>query len=171
MTTTSPAQWYAVYTRPRSEKKVALTLADRGLHTWCPLQRVRKRWHDRVKFIEEPVFASYVFVQITDRDRGLVLSDPNVVNFVRHCGKPAPIRDSEMAEIKGFLEQYEGYNIQLSEIGTGDTVRISKGPFTDYSGIVIRKNKHKASIRFKLFNAYLVAELDNASYTRIEACA
>lgn len=167
----TPASWYAVYTRPRSEKKVAATLADRGIHAWCPLQRVRKHYADRIKFVEEPVFSSYVFVQIRDLERGLVLSDPNVVNFVRHCGKPAIIRDKEITAIRLFLEEYKGYAFQLSEIGTGDTVRISEGPFADYTGIVVKKKKHKACIRLELFNAYLVAEFENAQYSKVEVNA
>ncbi len=167
----TPANWYAVYTRPRSEKKVAATLADRGVHTWCPLQRVRKHYHDRIKFIEQPVFSSYVFVQISDQDRAVVLADPNVVNFVRHCGKPAVIRDKEIVQLQRFLTVYAGYAFQLSEIGAGDTVRISEGPFADYTGIVVKKKKHKASIRLELFNAYLVAEFANAQYSKVEADA
>lgn len=159
--------WYALYTRPRSEKKAAETLAGRGIEVYCPVQRIRKRWHDRYKVVEEPVFRSYVFVHIRSEERSVVLSDNNIINFVLHCGKPAIIKDQEIVTVQRFLEEYEGYSMSLTEVVENDTVRIGEGPFADYTGIVVRKTKKKASIRLELFNAYLVAEFNDTQYSKV----
>ena len=61
--------WYAVYTKPRWEKKVFALLSEKGFTAYCPLHKVRKRWSDRYKVIEEPVFKSYVFINITEENQ------------------------------------------------------------------------------------------------------
>lgn len=160
-------QWHALYTRPKSEKKVAATLTHAGITTYCPIQKTRKRWHDRYKIIEEPIFRSYVFVNIHEREKTDVLSDANVLNFVRHCGKPAVIREEEITDIQRFLGEYTGCSFALSSALENDTVRIEEGPFTDYTGIVVKKLKHKACIRLELFNAYLIAELPDTQYSKV----
>ena len=158
--------WYAVYTRPRSEKKAADTLSARGIETYCPVQKVRRQWHDRVKVVVEPVFRSYVFVRVEPAQRVAVLEDPNVLTFVSHCGKPAVIRDVEMEAVKFFLQEYEGYSFRLSDVEVNDSVRITAGPFQDYTGIVVKKRRRRASVRIELFNAFLVAEFEEGQYAK-----
>ncbi|HTJ11380.1 MAG TPA: UpxY family transcription antiterminator [Dinghuibacter sp.] len=159
--------WYALYTRPRAEKKAAQTLAARGVEVYCPIQRVRRRWHDRFKVVEEPVFTSYVFVRVRAAERVGVLSDPNIITFVNHCGKPAVIRDGEMTAIRAFLADHEGAEFRVTGVEENDVVRIEEGPFRDYTGIVVKKHRKKASIRLELLNAYLVAEIPDAQYSKV----
>ncbi|TDX01784.1 UpxY family transcription antiterminator [Dinghuibacter silviterrae] len=160
----SGGAWYALYTRPRSEKKAAATLSARGITVYCPIQKVRKRWHDRYKIVEEPVFRSYVFVRIRPEERSAVLSDNNIITFVLHCGKPAVIQDREMEGVRTFLETYQDWELRVE---TNDRVRIDEGPFADYTGIIVRKTKKKASIRLELLNAYLVAEFNDTQYSKV----
>ncbi|MEK7198481.1 MAG: transcription termination/antitermination NusG family protein, partial [Bacteroidota bacterium] len=47
-------KWYAVYTKPRWEKKIDTALIKKGVESWCPLQKVEKQWSDRKKIIEDP---------------------------------------------------------------------------------------------------------------------
>ncbi len=58
--------WFAFYTKPRWEKKVAGLLSARGIINYCPLNKVVRQWSDRKKVVLEPVFKSYVFVKIED---------------------------------------------------------------------------------------------------------
>ena len=62
-------KWYAIYTRPRWEKKVNHLLLQKGVESYCPLNKVRRKWSDRIKIIEEPLFKSYVFVKVAESDR------------------------------------------------------------------------------------------------------
>jgi transcription antitermination factor NusG len=155
-------RWYAVYTRPRAEKKAAATLQNAGVETYCPVQKVRKKWHDRYKTIEEPIFTSYVFVFLEEAERSIVLANPNVLQFVHYCGKPAVIRDTEIGEIKRFLGEYEGSAIQI--VTENDQVKITSGAFADKTGTVLKKFRHTACIRLEVFNAYLVAEIPDTRY-------
>ena len=53
-------QWYVLYTKSRHEKKVADRLRAAGFTVYCPLQKINKRWSDRTKIIEEPLFKGYI---------------------------------------------------------------------------------------------------------------
>ena len=74
-------KWLAVYTRPRWEKKVDQLLKEKGTESYCPLNKVRRKWSDRVKLIEEPLFKSYVFVKIDDLERTQVRMTPRGYQF------------------------------------------------------------------------------------------
>ena len=75
-------KWFAIYTRPRWEKKVNLLLQEQGVESYCPLNKVRRKWSDRVKTIEEPLFKSYVFVKVSDEEKTTVRMTAGVMNFV-----------------------------------------------------------------------------------------
>src|SRR6185369_2487802 len=104
--------WYAVYTKPRWEKRVFTLLSEKGIHAYCPLNKVRKKWSDRYKIVEEPLFKSYVFVQIKEEEKVTVRSVKGVVNFIYWNNKPAVIRDKEIVLIKRFLNEYDHVNAE-----------------------------------------------------------
>ena len=74
--------WYVLYTKPRNEKKVAQRLSEAGYNVYCPLQKVRRQWSDRTKVLEEPLFKSYLFIQIEDSRRDEVFSFRDCALFV-----------------------------------------------------------------------------------------
>ncbi len=80
--------WYAVQTRARHERVVVQRFRDKGLTTFLPLVTEVRRWSDRQKSIELPLFGCYVFVKImaTNEDRLKVLCTDSVFDFV---GVPA----------------------------------------------------------------------------------
>ena len=59
-----PANWYAVQTRARNEKAIAERLQEQGLTTFLPLVTEVRRWSDRKKKVELPLFSCYVFVRL-----------------------------------------------------------------------------------------------------------
>jgi transcriptional antiterminator RfaH len=121
--------WMAVYTKPRSEKKVAERLEKAGIEVYCPLQTVIKQWSDRKKKVKIPVFPSYVFVHVGESERLTVLSDAGVMNFVFWLGKPAVIREEEIEVIKEYLERRNN-NVEV----VGDEVLITHGIFEGTKG-------------------------------------
>ena len=70
-------KWFAIYTKPRWEKKVNSKLLEKGIESWCPVQKKESQWSDRKKIIEDPLFKSYVFVHITEEERLQVLTIQN----------------------------------------------------------------------------------------------
>src|ERR1700741_3474491 len=124
-------KWLAVYTRPRWEKKVNQLLADKGLESYCPLNKVRRKWSDRVKLVEEPLFKSYVFVKVNDEDRIAVRMTPGVVNFVYWDGKPAVIKEKEINAIKRFLNDYKNVEVKPMSLQVHQRVKITTGSLMD----------------------------------------
>ena len=105
--------WRSIH-RPRWEKKVNQLLTEKGLESYCPLNKVRRKWSDRVKVVEEPLFKSYVFVKVSDEDRTAVRMTTGAINFVYWQGKPAVIKEKEILAIKRFLDEYENVEARSS---------------------------------------------------------
>ena len=87
----APLNWFAVAVKPRQEKLAARVLRDQGLEDYLPLYRARRRWSDRLKEVEAPLFAGYVFCRFGPRDRAPVLRTPGVRSIVAFGGRPAPV--------------------------------------------------------------------------------
>lgn len=133
--------WYAVYTRHRSEKRLADALAKLGIDHYLPLLRTRKKWSDRYKWVEEPLFASYVFVRIDfERQSLAVLKTAHAVNFVITAGEPAAISDADMELLRLAVENFtESLTIRDTSVLTaGETVRIKDGPFAGKEAVIER---------------------------------
>ncbi|MBK9382699.1 MAG: UpxY family transcription antiterminator [Chitinophagaceae bacterium] len=158
-------KWLAVYTRPRWEKKVNQLLAEKGLESYCPLNKVRRKWSDRVKIVEEPLFKSYVFVKVTDEDRSTVRMTNGAVNFVYWNGKPAVIREKEINAIKRFLNEYENVEARKVELNVNQRVRITNGTLMDQEGKVLDVRHKMAKVAIDSLGYILVAYIDRSKLT------
>lgn len=163
MTTAVPEKkWFALYTKPRWEKKINTVLVKKGIESWCPLQKQVRQWSDRKKVIEEPVFKSYVFVRITEADRLSVLQTDGVLNFVFYLGKPAIIREEEINTIKSYLLQKDALiSIQSVESFEKDSrIRVNQGIFMDHEGTVVRTagKQRKVYVRLQSLGQIMIVE-------------
>lgn len=134
----SKKKWYALYTKPRWEKKVNKALEQKGIEAYCPLNRVKRKWSDRMKIVEEPLFKSYVFVRVEENERTEVRYVDGVLNFVYWNGKPAIVRDDEIIEIKKFLNDYENVEVKNINMRPADEVVINAGVMVGATGRVLR---------------------------------
>lgn len=158
---TKQKNWYALYTKPRWEKKVHELLLQKGWQSYCPLNKVRKKWSDRYKVVEEPLFKSYVFVRVTDEDRADVRFVDGVVNFVYWLGKPAQVKEVEIERIKRFLNEFEDVEVeQLPEPKPGDQVIITSGVFMEQQGRILSADKKRVEVLIESLGCKLVATLD-----------
>jgi len=158
-------KWYAVYTRPRWEKKVNALFAQKGIESYCPLNKVRRKWSDRIKLVEEPLFKSYVFVRIGDEQRTDVRMVDGVVNFVYWNGKPAVIKDKEIEAIKLFLGEHENVEAIKIELKPEDRVRVMAGPMMDAEGKVLEIKNKTAKVQIDSLGYILVAHIDQSKLT------
>jgi len=162
------ARWYAVYTRSRWEKKVVLQMAENGITCYCPLNRVTRKWSDRIKSVEEPLFKSYVFVKVTDKQRTAVRMISGVVNFVYWQGKPAIIKEKEINRIKMFLDEYENVQVEeMAAIKVGQRVKILSGVMMDYEGKVMNVNNKKVKVAIDSLGYILVAYIERKKLTSL----
>ncbi len=158
-------KWLAVYTRPRWEKKVNQLLKEKGLESYCPLNKVRRKWSDRVKIIEEPLFKSYVFVKVNDGDRSAVRMTSGAINFVYWDGKPAVIKEKEITAIKRFLDEYENVEARPVELKVNQRVRITNGTLMDQEGRVLDLRHKTARIAIDSLGYILIAYIDRTKLT------
>ena len=156
------AKWYAVYTRPRWEKKVAHLLQGGGIESYCPLNKVRRKWSDRIKLVEEPLFKSYVFVKVDENDRTGVRMTDGVINFVYWDGKPAVVKEKEIEAIKLFLEEHENVSLVKMDLKPNDRVRIVSGPMMDNEGKVLEVKHKVAKVAIDSLGFILVANFDRS---------
>ncbi len=129
--------WYAVYTKSKWEKKVAALLSQKKIEHYCPTNKVLKQWHDRKKWVEEPLFTSYVFVCLTPEELVEVKKTDGVINFVYWLGKPAVVREEEIFTIKDFLSRHMDVRLEKTHIKVEDQVQIQEGPLVHKEGTVL----------------------------------
>ena len=156
------AKWYAIYTRPRWEKKVNTLLMQKGVESYCPLNKVKRKWSDRIKTVEEPLFKSYVFVKIEDENRTQVRMTEGVVNFVYWNGKPAVIKEKEIRVIKRFLDDYENVEVVKIDFKPEERVKVIAGPMMDQEGKVVEVKNKMAKVSIDSLGYLLIAYIDKS---------
>ena len=140
-------KWFAIYVKSRSEKKVLKLLEDIGVESFLPLITRVKQWSDRKKKVEEPLFRSYLFVNIPLSDYYTVLNVNGVVKFITFEKKPVPVPDNQIIAIKEYLNDTELHSIDYEDFKEGELVRIKSGQMKDLIGRLIKINgKHRVII-------------------------
>jgi transcription antitermination factor NusG len=161
-------KWYAVYTKPRCEKKVSDLLSKNEIENYCPLNRVQKQWTDRKKIIYEPLFKSYVFVKISQNEQLTVRKTQGILNFVYWLNKPAVIRNEEIDIIKRFLNEYTCLKLEKAEVNVNDIVRITTGPFMEQEGRIISIKNKTVRIMLPSLGYWMNAEVDTTQIKIIQ---
>lgn len=156
--------WYAVYTKPRWEKKVSENLSAIGIENYCPLNKVTTKWSDRKKIVYQPLFISYVFVYVNDQERLLLNQCDGVVNLVYWLGKPAIIRDEEIKIIKDFLMEYHRVQLKAYDIHLNDRVRIINGPLSEMEGVIAGLNSKTVKVALPSLGVYMYAQLKRSDF-------
>ena len=164
---TAQKKWYALYTKPRWEKKVHRLLADKKIESYCPLNKVRRKWSDRMKTVEEPLFKSYVFVRITSEEQTQVRMTNGVVNFVYWQGRPAIVKDREIEVIRRFLNEFENVQAEPLNIETDSRVRIRQGIFMDKEAKVLRVQGNQVKVIIESIGYSLVALVARSNLTTL----
>jgi len=141
-----PLQWYAAYTTPRHEKRVAELLAERDIETFVPLYRAVRQWKKSCPItLELPLFPCYLFVRIRRSARGSVLGMPGVLSIVGSPKEPWPLSHFEIEALR--LGAQMGKFEPHPYLKVGERVRITAGSMTGVEGILVRK---KNELRFVL---------------------
>ena len=162
-------KWFAIYTRPRWEKKVNLLLQEKGVESYCPLNKVARKWSDRVKTIEEPLFKSYVFVKVNDEEKTTVRMTTGVMNFVYWNKKPAIIKEKEILTIKRFLDEYRDVHVYPIDLKLNDRVRVTSGSFMDHEGKVLGLRHKIVKVAIDSLGYILVAYIERSKLISVHS--
>jgi transcriptional antiterminator RfaH len=137
--------WFALYTNPRAEKRAYTELVRNGIEAYLPLQRTLKQWSDRKKWVEEPLFRSYIFVKINQASYFDVLNTPGIVRYITFEGKAVPVPPKQIEAIRYFLSEIGPLSEERgnSDLTPGSKVEIIRGPLHGLTGLVVDFQGHK----------------------------
>ena len=129
--------WYAVRTTARWETLASAELSRRGIETYLPVCHVKRRWSDRIKILDEPLFSGYLFGHFPLEDRIRVLETPGVRQIVSIGATPAPIDETEIENLRRLVTA-QPLLVPWPYLSAGQRVRIDKGPLAGVEGYVLR---------------------------------
>ncbi|MBC7886640.1 MAG: UpxY family transcription antiterminator [Ferruginibacter sp.] len=156
----STKKWYALYTKPGCEKKVANLLSRKNIENYCPLKR---QWNGRKKVVLEPLFNSYVFVQITDAHLLNIRMSDSIVNFVYWLGKPAVIQDEEIAIMKQIMNEYANVKLEKIPFDLDGMVRVIGVPLEDKKANKVSVINNTVVIVLPSLGYMMLAEIDKTN--------
>lgn len=133
-------KWFAIYSRPRSEKKIASLLANKGIEYYLPIQKQRRKWSDRYKNVDTVVIPMIIFAQYGDFDLNEIARNPNVIRLISSPGSksPAIINNAEIERIKFILGQSDiPIEFDSNIFKVEDDVRVIRGKLIGLTGKVI----------------------------------
>ena len=131
-------RWYAVYTKGNHEKRVYEFLKDQNIESYLPLERKLRNWSDRKKWVEIPLFPSYLFVKVSYKEYYNILKHHSVLYYVSFDGKAIPIPEEQLKTIIKILACNYNYELNTENFKKGESVQISFGPFSGHKGEIIK---------------------------------
>jgi transcription antitermination factor NusG len=160
--------WFALYTKPRHEFKALEQIRALSVEVYLPTIIVKKKWSDRKKKIEEPLFRGYLFIYAGEAERIISMQQPAIIRTVSFNGKPSIIPEWQIENLKKVLaEKPEVFITDKIELGV--KVRITDGPFSDVIGIVTEYKpgeKHLA-VSIDLLRRSVLVRLTKESIVKI----
>lgn len=138
---TQEQMWYALLTHARHEKIVVQRLRERGVTTFLPLITEVRRWSDRRKLIEIPLFSCYVFAKLlpTTQGRLAALRTDGVFGLVGTRGEGTPIPEEQIDAVRKLVEERLPWHSHPF-LKFGQRVRIRSGALEGVEGILVSRN-------------------------------
>jgi len=151
--------WFALYTRSRCEFKASELLKSQNITTYLPTRKTIKKWSDRKKEINLPLFNGYIFINATEKERLLALQLKHIVRCISDAGKPAIVPDWQIESLKKMISVNRDFNI-VEGLIKGDEVEIKSGLLKGIRGVVFEiENKNQLAISIELLNRSVIVHL------------
>ncbi|MFC2080823.1 UpxY family transcription antiterminator [Bacteroidota bacterium] len=135
-------RWYAIYTKPRWEKKLAERLEEKQIEHYLPLVKTLKLWSDRKKWVQEPLFRSYIFVHVNDQEYLSAIQTPGAVKYITFERKPVAIPPIQIEAIKTFIQSGDDLISDSPEMKIGDRVQVIRGSLKGLEGTLVEFHQH-----------------------------
>lgn len=162
-------RWYIFYTQPRSEKAAKKLLEYQGHNVFLPVMQELREWKNRQKkLIETPLLPNYIFVNTLRYNIYYIERNPKIVTCITYGSEPSIIQDKDILTLKNFVSLGKGVNVDCC-LAVGQPVRIIKGPFKGYEGILTdQKGKCRFGIHIGSINRSISVEIDARSVIKIK---
>ena len=153
-------KWIAIRSKPRAEKVAYDQLLKKGVEVFLPLLKEKRKWSDRKKWLELPLFSSYLFARIDLKDSIFVLQTHGVSSVVQFNGSIAVVDDEVIEAIRLALEG--GYSLEPTEYFTvGNEVEVIEGPLKGVEGTVAElKGKDRLVLKIDALQQAIAVNID-----------
>ena len=161
--------WIVVRSKPRSEKIAYTQLLEKGIESYLPLLKERRKWSDRKKWVEFPLFPSYLFAKIEIKNSIFVLQTHGVGSLVKFGEDIAIVQDEVIKAIKLAIDG--GYKLTPAEYFiAGNEVEVIAGPMSGVKGIVVQlKGKDRLVIKIDAIQQALSIDIDSRFIKNIKS--
>jgi transcription antitermination factor NusG len=154
--------WYALYVHARKESLVASQLKGLGLECFLPTYKSVRKWSDRVKEVEQPLFPSYLFCRFDYQDRRAVVMTSGVLQIVGNGRTALPVASEEISAIQQAVSSGTSHQ-PWPYIEVGERVRVARGTLSGLEGILINfKGNHRVVLSVSLLQRSVALEVDLA---------
>jgi len=161
--------WFALQVRTRHESGVACYLQGKGYEWFLPLYRSRKRWSDRIKESDAPLFPGYLFCRFNPQDRLPILKTPGVTQIVGYNHVPIPVDEAEIDAIRTLVASGLP-NRPCAYFQVGNRVRIETGALRGLEGILLElKGKRRLVLSISLLQRSVSVEIDSEAVSLMQA--
>lgn len=158
--------WYAVYTKSRHEKASSKLLMQKGFKVYLPEKHISRKWSDRTKKLDLPLFPGYTFVRAVITDKENILATRGIVRIL-NMYPPSPVPDEQIITLRRF----EGHEVTIDPfiaLTEGNLVRVKRGPFKGSTGILVRKDRHhRLVVSLKVLMQSASVEIDALDVEKI----
>jgi transcriptional antiterminator RfaH len=155
--------WYAIQTHSWYEKRVRDQLTTKAITTFLPLWQQRRRWTDRVKVMEVPLFRSYLFGYFTFQHKFAVLTTVGVARLVSCNGAPVPIPEAQIEAVRLLVTHQLRYDPHPSLV-EGMRVRVTHGLLAGVEGIlVLKKSAARLLIQIEFIQQAVAVDIDSTA--------
>ena len=154
-------RWLALRVRSTWEMKTAAGLRERGYEEFVPLYRQKRKWSDRTKMVDVPLFTGYIFVRFDAQNSQPIITTPGVIGFVGIDHIPIPIEDREVDALRIITEGTSNYGpCDFLRMGPQE-IEIKHGPLAGLKGKIVRfKNQERLVVSVELLQKSVFVELD-----------
>ncbi len=161
--------WFALHVRGRRELAVAEHLRGQGYEWFLPLYKCKKRWSDRIKEVESPLFPGYLFCRFDPQWRLPILKTPGVIQIVGNHREPTPVPEHEITAIQTLIATAVR-NQPWPFLEVGDKVRIESGPLSGLEGFLVEfRGSHRLVLSVTLLQRSVAVELDSSVVTSLRS--
>ncbi len=152
-------KWYAIYTKPRWEKKVQKELDELHIDNYLPLVTTVKQWSDRKKKVEEPLIRSYIFVKVTSQDYYKALNVNGALKYITFQGKAVPIPEKQIGVLKQLIENQVELSVTSEHLQKGQRITLQEGSFKGLEGEIVNiKGNDKLVVKIDSIGYNLIIE-------------
>jgi transcription antitermination factor NusG len=152
--------WYAVRVRSNAEKLVHAALVGKQYESFLPTYRTRRRWSDRIKELDAPLFPGYAFCRFDATKRLPILTTPGVVSIISSSRGPIEVDPRELASVRSMVLS----GVLLGPwpfLREGQFVSVERGPLAGVEGFVVSvKNQYRLVVSVSLLQRSVAVEID-----------